>query len=322
MKPALLLVALLAAASWRAGADVDWRTKGAVTPVKNEGSATCGLSWAFATTGAIEGAEMIQTGILKSLSEQQLVDCAASCRGSGGQCPAGGCPQLGCVFAFAASHGLCAESAYPYTGRPGSCRTTCTPVVPPGFAADWVRVTPGDETALHAAIDVGPVLARLEIGSNGSPLPEYVGYRAGIFPSVAYDATVVQWVLIVGYNATEYIVKNSLGTSWGAGGYLFLPVGTNALGLTDFAYSLQPKLPATHGACFAPGGSCVEVDAATCRDSVGTFGGSGSFCPTSCPAAVSIASVPALSHRGLAGFALLLAATGVAVVLRYRFSRA
>ena len=323
VRPALLLVALLAAGSWRAGADVDWRSKGAVTPVKNEGSAGCGLSWAFATTGAIEGAYTIEAGTLKNLSEQQLVDCAASCGGSSAvQCPAGGCPQLGCVFEFVSSHGLCAQSSYPFTGRPGSCRTTCAPVVPSGFATNWVRVTPGDETALRAAIDRGPVLARLEIGNNGSPLPEYVSYGHGIFPPVAYDATVVQWVLIVGYDTTndDYIVKNSLGTSWGVGGYLFLPFGTNALGLTDFAYSLQPGLPATNGACFASGGSCLEVDATTCRASDGTFSGTGSFCPTACPAAVAIASVPTFSHRGLTGLALLLAATGVAALLRYRRS--
>ena len=61
---------------------MDWRAKGAVNPVKNQGR--CGSCWAFGATATVEAEHFIKAGKLLSLSEQELVSCVKGCYGCQG----------------------------------------------------------------------------------------------------------------------------------------------------------------------------------------------------------------------------------------------
>merc|ERR1719347_495815 len=64
---------------------VDWREKGAISKVKNQGG--CGSCWAFATTEMIESYAQISSQEMVELSTQQVTSCTpnpTSCGGVGG----------------------------------------------------------------------------------------------------------------------------------------------------------------------------------------------------------------------------------------------
>jgi C1A family cysteine protease len=200
---------------------LDWRTKGAVTPIKNQGQ--CGSCWAFSTTGSVEGVHQISTGTLVSLSEQQLVDCAGSAGNQG--CNGG---LMDYAFEWIISNkGICTEAAYPYTGVDGRCKTGCAPAA---TISGYKDVTSGSEAALKTAVSMNPVSVAIEADQSA-----FQFYSGGVF-SAACGTQLDHGVLAVGYGTqgaqNYWIVKNSWGTSWGEAGYIRMVMGKNECGIS------------------------------------------------------------------------------------------
>jgi len=195
--------------------DVDWRDKGAVTPVKNQGQ--CGSCWAFSAVGIVEGWGFNTGGTLFNLAEQQLVDCAGSYGNQG--CNGGWHDK---AVDYLADGGSCIQTDYPYTARDGTCKKTCTPAVKPNKSVKGTT-----EAALSAALNVGPV--GVAVDASGG----FQSYHTGIFNGPCGTA-LNHAILAVGFASTPskyWIVKNSWGTTWGNKGYIHMAQGKNLCGI-------------------------------------------------------------------------------------------
>lgn len=217
----------LGAANVQLPAQLDWRTVGAVTPVKDQGA--CGSCWAFASTGVLETQFWRQNNgkQLIALSEQQLVDCA----GTAYDC--NGCTSGWTVDAFRYirdSGGLATEQAYPYEAktRADGCRRLdhgCANETSPIAVTTDVAIMQckrGDEEQLRNAVaTVGTVAVAFD-ASHWS----FQMYKSGVYLEPDCDPEKLgHAMLVVGYGTDAlggdyWLVKNSWGEGWGEKGYI------------------------------------------------------------------------------------------------------
>jgi len=190
---------------------VDWRTKGAVTPIKNQGQ--CGSCWTFSTTGVLEGNYFLQHQKLLSFSEQQIVDCDTK---DGNEGCDGGWPYL--AVKYAAENGLELEDDYPYKAVDGTCKFDSSKATQ--VAKGYAFVTANSTDALLTALVDSPVSVLIEADQD-----VFQFYTTGVIHANC-GSSLDHAVLAVGYEKRgiyqAFIVKNSWGTSWGASGYVYI----------------------------------------------------------------------------------------------------
>lgn len=201
-----------------APSSLDWRKKGVVTAVKDQGD--CGSCWSFSSTGAIEGINAISTGDLISLSEQELVDCDSTNEG----CDGG---YMDYAFEWVIQNGgIDTEADYPYTGEDGTCNTTKE-----GYKVVTIDGYT-DVAETDAAVLCAVVQQPVSVGMDGSAI-DFQLYSGGIYDGdCSSDPDDIDHaVLIVGYSSEDdvdyWIVKNSWGTDWGLDGYFYIERNTD-----------------------------------------------------------------------------------------------
>ncbi|XP_043831459.1 procathepsin L-like [Dromiciops gliroides] len=196
---------------------VDWRDKGYVTPVKDQGA--CISGWAFSATGSLEGQWFFKTGQLVSLSEQNLIDCSAT-EGNQG-CKHGFANQ---AFEYVKENGgIDTEQSYPYEATDNKCRYRPDSSV--AKVSGFVVIPSGEEEELEMAVAaVGPISVRID-----SSHISFQFYQSGIYYEPQCSSELLDHgVLVVGYgfegnNGMKYwIVKNSWGEEWGDQGYILM----------------------------------------------------------------------------------------------------
>ena len=131
---------------------LDWRDKGAVNPVEDEGA--CGSTYAFSALDSTEAQWFLKTGKLLALSKQALVDCSGTYGNLG--CNGG---LMDYCFAYMKDNGIPLTSEYPYKAVTSACQKFTPQFKVTGFVDvpendGDALLTAANKTVVSVAIDI------------------------------------------------------------------------------------------------------------------------------------------------------------------------
>ena len=217
-------------------ARVDWREKGAVTPVRHQGS--CGSCWAYSTAGNIEGLWAAAGNPLAAVSIQQLTSCVSENHGCNG-----GLMDKAFEWIITKRRGeVVTEEAYPYeagNGRNPPCRPDSEVDKMPVAATigGYYAIQKSEDAIADVVLSAGPVAAAVDATS-------FQMYRGGVITNCV-SSQINHGILVVGFDTQHvppyWVIKNSWGTMWGDNGYVRIAKGSNQCLINSFAVTATLK---------------------------------------------------------------------------------
>jgi PKD repeat protein/C1A family cysteine protease len=222
----------------------DWRNrhgKNWVTGVKNQGS--CGSCWAFASTGATEAQVNLfyNQPLNMDLSEQNILSCSGA-----GTC-SGGYPST--ALDYIKNTGIIDEAAFPYSATDQACTnksSTPTDQIKIGGRVDFgSSAYPVSEDNLKKMmIKYGPISGGLLDWSHAMTLVGWQVVKEGdVFFYRNINKSILWYQVPAGstlIGKTVWIFKNSWGSTWGDGGYIYVETS-----ISNFAWTHALVAPLT-----------------------------------------------------------------------------
>ncbi|MBK8262779.1 MAG: hypothetical protein IPK80_15770 [Nannocystis sp.] len=192
-------------------------------PIRDQSK--CGSCWAFAAMGAFETSQRLVNGVTADLSEQRVLDCATANGKDAGSCKGGWYSD---VFEWLAAAGTVPhEHIDPYAAQERTCSTQAASSFK-AKAWGWVspkQLDPSVTEIKEAICKYGPVATTV------NATKAFVAYTGGVFderdPGIINHA-----VVLVGWDDQRgaWLMRNSWGTKWGEGGYMWIKYDANSVG--------------------------------------------------------------------------------------------